>query len=207
MRKGVILSRGHDPMLSGKYTTSPNWEINDSSTWNKMWVHRGEPFFEGQHNDMMAKKIVHLMSFFAKDINYIVFCDDDNYDKPLVDRVRTERSYAGSLKESICIDIHANASQSHRARGFEVFHYPNSKNGKRLAECINNEVKELSSVKNRGVKTSDKFYMLRETTSPAVIIECDFFDNEEGAKDLMDEGKQWQKAMAIVLGIVKYFRL
>ena len=99
------------------------------------------------------------------------------------------------------VAIHSNAHDG-KTRGCEIFHFPNSAKGKKLAESIYKYIEPLTPTKDRGIKTSNVYYELKETNSPAVIVEVDFHDNYEGAKWI--EANIFPIAEAIAKGICDY---
>lgn len=110
------------------------------------------------------------------------------------------------LKVDAHIAIHSNATGTNeKARGCEVFHYPSSTKGIKLANYIYEYIEALTPTADRGVKTSNVYYELVYTNAPAVIIEVDFHDNHEGAKWIMDN--IYLIAEAIAQGICDYFNI
>ena len=79
---------------------------------------------------------------------------------------------------SVCIDVHFNAFKIGEADGLEVYHYPNSVNGNKLAVDLYMELASRLPFKMRGVKTNSNLYFLKCTRIPAVIVELLFIDNE-----------------------------
>lgn len=126
-----------------------------------------------------------------------------------IDALRGQKtdSLAQMVRESnlfnadIHVAIHSNAHDG-KSRGCEVFHYPNSKDGKRLAESIYKYIEPLTPTADRGIKTSNSYYELKETDAPAVIVEVDFHDTYEGAKWIDDN--IYNIAEAIAKGICEY---
>lgn len=78
------------------------------------------------------------------------------------------------------IAIHSNAHDG-KTRGCEVFHYPNSANGKKLADSIYKHMEALTPTADRKVQENSAYYELKNTKAPAVIVEVDFHDSIEGA--------------------------
>lgn len=97
-------------------------------------------------------------------------------DKTLSLRERT--NIENSLKIDYSLSIHRNAFNG-SAKGIETYSLASTGNGFKLATNIQNEVKDLFL--NRGVKQAN-FHMLRETKSPAALIEVGFVDNVEDNK-------------------------
>jgi N-acetylmuramoyl-L-alanine amidase len=99
------------------------------------------------------------------------------------------------------VAIHSNAYDG-KSRGCEIFHFPNSAKGKKLAESIYKYIEPLTPTADRKVKEHAGYYELKETNAPAVIVEVDFHDNYEGAK-WIDENI-FPIAEAIAKGICDY---
>lgn len=72
------------------------------------------------------------------------------------------------------VSIHLNAGGG---TGTEVYAYSNSSRAKPYAERIASNISGALGIRNRGVKTSTKLYVLRKTNSPALLVECCFVDN------------------------------
>lgn len=111
---------------------------------------------------------------------------------------------SNSNKVDIHVALHSNAYNK-VTRGAEVFHYPTSLNGKRLADLLYKRILEISPVVGRGVKTTKELYEIVRTNAPAALIEIDFHDNLEGAKWISDNSRQI--AVAIAKAICDYFNI
>jgi len=88
-------------------------------------------------------------------------------------------------KANAFMSIHTNARPMRGKLGLEieVYHYPGSKKGKEFAtivkETLIKDVGELSHVIDRGVMKG-KYYVLKHTKMPAILVELGFLsDNEE----------------------------
>lgn len=80
------------------------------------------------------------------------------------------------------VSIHFNAIKKEtvsdgKTKGTEVFIFPGS-TIKNTAQSICNSIADLGFA-NRGVKYSDKLYFLKNTKSPAMLIECCFVDDAD----------------------------
>lgn len=83
------------------------------------------------------------------------------------------------------VSFHRNAHRPEQAHGAEVFTYPTaSAKAKTLAVQLQNALVRVGFA-NRGVKTAN-YYVLRNTRSPAVLIEAGFIDNTSDNR-LFDE--------------------
>ncbi|MBN2190772.1 MAG: N-acetylmuramoyl-L-alanine amidase [Candidatus Aureabacteria bacterium] len=76
---------------------------------------------------------------------------------------------------------------------------------KRLACFINEEVVKSAQVKNRGVKEA-RFYVLRNTDMPAVLVEVGFISNADESVLLLHEDYRNKIAQGIASGVLNYFQ-
>lgn len=116
---------------------------------------------------------------------------------PLRDRV----FIANSMKADAFISIYFNASPKHNARGEEIWIYPGSIKSAKLADSIATYIDEIVPGKFRGIKES-KFYVLKKTKMPAILIEVGFIDNPN--TPLHSYHTQIRAAFLIASGIKKY---
>ena len=86
---------------------------------------------------------------------------------------RSSKENAGNY--DYFVSIHRNAYQPEVAKGVETHIYAKGGIAEALATKVNNEIVKVGFV-DRGVKISN-FHVLRETISPAILIEVGFIDN------------------------------
>ncbi len=91
---------------------------------------------------------------------------------------------ANKEKCNYFISIHLNSSSNKSVRGCEVWVYDKNSKLYNLSKNICNSLSKSINTKNRGVKISKEFYVLRKTTMPALLIEIDFISNIEFEKNL-----------------------
>jgi N-acetylmuramoyl-L-alanine amidase len=90
------------------------------------------------------------------------------------------------------------------ARGGEIWIYPDSREGRLLAEKIGEEIKRAFPGEPwRGIK-EEEFGVLVMTTAPAVLIEMAFIDNSETVRSMTDPKTRHEMINAIGRGILKY---
>lgn len=121
-------------------------------------------------------------------------CTDDN-GKDQNSNLKAIVNKCNDHKVDLDISIHLNAGGG---TGTEVYVYSDNSKAKDEAERIAKNISNTLGIRNRGVKTSTKLYVLRKTNSPALLVECCFVDNA------IDKVK-WnadQCAKAIVEGIL-----
>jgi N-acetylmuramoyl-L-alanine amidase len=102
---------------------------------------------------------------------------------------------ANDSKSDLYISIHFNAF-NWNANGVEVFAI--SPYGKNVARNVVDEIAKLG-YKNRGVKDGSHLYVIKNTSMPAILIECCFCDSKTDML-LYDAEKL---SDAIVLGLFK----
>jgi len=111
-----------------------------------------------------------------------------------------------SDKNNLIISIHQNKFSNSSSHGTQVFYSPNNEKSKVLADCIKLSVKSsLQPDNERESKAAGKgIYLLKNTTQPAVIVECGFISNKEECQLLLDQSYQKQMALAIATGFLDY---
>lgn len=159
----------------------------------------GRVIKEWEFNYPTAKKLGEILNYNGFDV---LFVSDTEEDTPL----NTRTSKANQAKADAYVSIHFNALQGVWGNhgGIETYHYPNSTEGKKLADLVQEELIKETGLRNRGVKSAD-FHVLRETNMVAILAECGFMDNLEEAKLMIDVNHQLKCARGIAKGICKYF--
>ena len=121
------------------------------------------------------------------------------------DNISEEISECNEYSPTLAVDIHNNAGGGD---GAEVFHSYLGGEGKTLAENILAEIVKIGQ-NSRGCKIrknangKDYYAFIRNTTCPAVIVECAFVDNSTDLEILATEGKRQLMGEAIAKGILK----
>ncbi|HEY9846901.1 MAG TPA: N-acetylmuramoyl-L-alanine amidase [Candidatus Caenarcaniphilales bacterium] len=117
-------------------------------------------------------------------------------------------AYAEGLRADAFVSIHANSINLSRPaiNGLETYHAPGSSSGARLARTIHNSILGSISVRDRGVRQA-RFYVLRKTSMPAVLVEVGFVTGREDAAKLADPNYRSKMAAAITQGVLQYFQL
>lgn len=123
-----------------------------------------------------------------------------------VDRTSSQIISACNSSEALlAVDIHNNAGGGD---GAEVYYYSKGGQSLSLAKNILDEIQKIGQ-NSRGTKTrvssdgSEYYYFIRETSMPAVIVECAFVDNSEDMKILDTKAEQQAMGKAIARGILK----
>ncbi len=122
--------------------------------------------------------------------------------------MRTRAEIIERAEPYIVISIHCNSfPQSKNVKGAQMFYYPGSETGKRLADCIQGSLKQYIDQDNRREPKSENFYMLRHGNSTSVMIECGFLSCPEEEQLLIDKAYQEKIAYCIFDGTSRYISL
>ncbi|NEO87054.1 MAG: N-acetylmuramoyl-L-alanine amidase, partial [Spirulina sp. SIO3F2] len=111
---------------------------------------------------------------------------------------------ANRARADIFVSIHANAISLSRpdVNGVETYYYTS---GGRLAQTIHQSILNNVSIGNRGVKRA-RFYVLRHSSMPAVLVEVGFVTGRQDAPRLANPAFRSQMAQAIARGILLYLQ-
>lgn len=213
MSKIIFLDAGHGGLDgNGHYTTQPNkMHVFPGQTFRLGRTTMVGEFYEGVFNRFMAVVLENAL----RRLGFVVIPVHHHYlDTPLKERVEEANHYdACTSEKTIYISLHANASPGHNARGFEIYTSPGETDSDRLAEDIYSQVDNLLGyvVRMRPDLRSDgdhdkeeRFYVLQNTTMPAVLIEFGFFDQIDDALLLCDPIVQERFVDAICRGVFKF---
>lgn len=81
----------------------------------------------------------------------------------------------------LTVSIHQNSYPEEYVHGAQVFYYTGSREGRQLAETIQNQLVEKADPENkRQVKGNDSYYLLKKTGVPIVIVEYCVPDRRTG---------------------------
>ncbi|MBU0466141.1 MAG: N-acetylmuramoyl-L-alanine amidase [Nanoarchaeota archaeon] len=115
---------------------------------------------------------------------------------------------ANQQNADIFVSLHCNAFTNPDAKGVRTYHYPDTKQGIKLARQVQDSlVEELTAnipgfeQKYNGLKTAN-FHVLKHTNMPAVLVESGFLTNERDRKYLTQNPEI--VAEGIDKGIIKY---
>jgi len=100
-----------------------------------------------------------------------------------------------------CVSIHANAGGG---IGAETFAFQRGTKGDQLAGRIQAQLVAMG-MRNRGVKYSQDFFMLRRPNAPAVLVELGFIDNAND-NDIL-RNRQFELAEAVTRGILEQLEI
>lgn len=111
---------------------------------------------------------------------------------------------ANDNQADLYVSIHVNSFPSSDRRGAQTFVQPGKENSMQASQYIQDELARLLRNTTRRPVEVD-YYITRNTTMPAVIVEIGFLSNDAEAKLLEDPAYQGKVAWGIYAGVVKYF--
>ena len=108
--------------------------------------------------------------------------------------------------DAVFLSIHQNYYTESKYYGAQVFYSENNDVSKVIAESIQTTIRELLQNDNsRQIKPAGTdVYLLYNTKSPAVMVECGFMSNPGESLLLSDSEYQKKLSLAIVAGVEKY---
>lgn len=111
---------------------------------------------------------------------------------------------AEQVQADLFVSIHANSVGMERpeVNGTETYYYSS---GEQLAEVIQSNIVSGVGTNDRGVRQA-RFYVLRRTSMPAVLVETGYVTGSEDAPRLADPNFRNQMAIAIARGILQYIQ-
>lgn len=181
----IAIDNGHGLYTAGKRTPAfPN---------------TGKVIKEWEFNHPTAKKLETILN--RHGIQTLMVSDTEN-DTPLADRVNKANKWGADA----FISIHYNAFQSIWGPhgGIETFAHKNSTKGNQLAKNVQDNLIQITGLRNRGVK-HNSLYVTNKTNMPSILVECGFMDNLQEASLMLNDTHQNNCATAIAKGIMSTF--
>ena len=131
----------------------------------------------------------------------VVLTRQDDREVELESRVQiAERANA-----DLFVSIHANAISLARPEVNGIETYYTSESGARLGRVIHASMVQQTGMNDRGLRSA-RFYVIRNTSMPAVLLEIGFVTGAQDAARLSDSRWRTQMATAIAQGILQYIQ-
>ena len=112
-----------------------------------------------------------------------------------------------SSDAEVVVSIHQNSFTGESSRGAQVFYQSTSQEGKNFAGIMQKKIASCIGDENHRVeKSNSDYYILKNSTPVAIIVECGFLSNSQEAALLSDSGYQKKMASAIAQGIYEYIQ-
>ncbi|AFM39157.1 N-acetylmuramoyl-L-alanine amidase [Desulfosporosinus acidiphilus SJ4] len=169
--------------------------------------------YEKSINLQIAQKVKEMLRPSGIEV-YLTREDDIDYAPPGVKGKTTKKQIdlnhriemASQAKADVFVSVHVNATPQGRNSGAETFYHFKSKSGKELAELIQQELIKIPGMNRRIAKPGD-FYVINNTSMPAVIVEVGYLSSAKEQKKLQQSWYQEQLSRAIAKGIACYFKM
>lgn len=129
--------------------------------------------------------------------NVILTRSDDQYIS-LPSRVATARYHHADA----FISLHYDSTHHDGANGFTTYYYHNAH--KQLAKNVNSNLEQSLPMKNRGVRHGD-YYVLRENSQPAILLELGYLSNPQEASAVVTSPYQELITNGVYNGLSSYF--
>lgn len=127
-----------------------------------------------------------------------------NYDKNRKAKDLKKRvELINSIRPDLFVSIHLNTFMDSSVKGGQIF-YQNNDASMLLANILQDKFNDISK-ENKKTKYGD-YYLLNNTNSVGVIIECGFLTNKEDLLNLINENYQRKISRSISEGIYEYFQ-
>ena len=161
----------------------------------------------------IALKLEKLLKFYGFNVimtrtEDIMTCDDglDSLRKRKVSDIHNRFDIIDSNPDAVFISVHQNKFDDSLQHGTQVFFSSNNDESKRLAQSIQESIKNnIQPDNNRIVKKSDSgIYLLYHAKIPAVLVECGFISNRAEVEKLNNESYRFKIAILIADGLLKY---
>ena len=109
-------------------------------------------------------------------------------------------------KADMVISIHCNSYKDKKQSGAQVFYQEDDTVSQELANIMQSQLKsQLEGA--RSESNHGDYFLLKESSMPAVLIECGYLSNEREEKLLNSVTYQNKIAYSIMCGVVAYFGL
>lgn len=161
--------------------------------------------YESHLNLLIAEKLKKELESYGVNI-YMIRTDDTFY------ALDYRTAKANNLNADLFISIHCNTLEDSSFDGLMTLvhsgkiDYSNI-NGKTAGTIIHQEVIEATGATDRNVRDRDKIIVLKDTTMPAVEIECGFLTNDAELGKLLEDSYQWSIARGTATGVLKVLDL
>lgn len=168
----------------------------------------GGPDVGATRNGIYEKDIVLAMSGrlgrILQQMGYaVVYTRTEDIDLDLEPRVQiAERSRA-----SVFVSVHVNSLEANASQvsGIETYHAPSASLGKNLAELVHEQILASTGANDRGVRSA-RFYVIRNTSMPAILVETGYITNPSEAARLVNPSYQERMAEAIAKGVDQFLK-
>jgi N-acetylmuramoyl-L-alanine amidase len=108
---------------------------------------------------------------------------------------------ANRFRNAIFVSVHYNYTWRAEASGLETYYH--SGQSQRLVQLVHTGMMKRVSAVNRGVKSA-RYYVIRNTTIPAILVECGFISNQSERGRMRSAWYRDSLARGIADGILRF---
>ena len=189
VEKCIVLDPGHGGMDPGKVGTTGCYEKDI----NLQITEKLKMFLEMEGIEVIL----------TRDGDYGLYSESDS-GKKIAD-MRNRVRLIEEKTPDLTVSIHQNSYSDVSIKGAQAFYFSGSAESKELAGIIQERlVSTLDKENHRKEKANDSYYLLKNTTCPAVIVECGFLSNDAECRLLEKDYYQEKVAWAVYMGIMRY---
>ncbi len=186
----------------------PNYSNNTGRQLVVIDPGHGGPDVGATRNGIYEKDIVLAMSKqlgrILQQMGYsVAYTRTEDIDLDLEPRVQM----AENARASAFVSVHVNSldASASEVNGVETYHAPGASLGKNLAELVHEQIIASTGATDRGVRSA-RFYVIRKTSMPAILVETGYITNPSESARLVNSAYQERMAVAIAKGIDQFLR-
>lgn len=157
--------------------------------------------------DVVMSIANHMLSLSENSQISIILTRTNNSQRPsLRNRARMAVGRTAVARDAF-LSLHCNGFHNLRVHGSEIFYLQNNSLGKNLAEIVLSDIIQKMNWRNRGVKSTSAFTVLRHTPRiPSILIEYDFITNSVRESQLRDIETQRKLAVITFSALEEYLK-
>ena len=107
---------------------------------------------------------------------------------------------------SCMISIHQNSYPDTIQHGAQTFYYQGRNEDKAFAQLVQESLLAFDPTNTRQIKSTESYYILKNTSIPSILIECGFLSNPDETAKLTDPNYQKELAYAIAVGTCRFLK-
>ena len=107
---------------------------------------------------------------------------------------------------SCMISIHQNSYPDTIQHGAQTFYYQGRNEDKTFAQLVQESLLAFDPTNTRQIKSTESYYILKNTSIPSILIECGFLSNPDETARLTDPNYQKELAYAIAVGTCRFLK-
>ena len=156
--------------------------------------------YEKDINLAMSKQLGRIL----QQMGYAVaYTRTDDIDLDLEPRVQI----AEKAKASVFVSVHVNSldANASQVNGVETYYASGASLGKSLADLVHDQIIASTGANDRGVRSA-RFYVIRNTSMPAILVETGYITNPSEASRLVNSSYQERMAAAIAKGVDQFLK-